>query len=58
MSKFNPSPKKLVVNELIEQGYTVDYDDALRLCHELEEEQQTDGKIAIGLTAVGIIGAG
>jgi|GEM_PF-2654671 len=58
MSKFNPSPKTLVVNELIEQGYTVDYDDALRICHELEEEQQTHHKAAIGLTAVGIVGAG
>ena len=58
MSKFNPSPKTLVVNELIEKGYTVDYDDALRLCHELEEEERTDGKIAIALAAVGIIGAG
>jgi len=58
MTKFNPSPKTLVVNELIEQGYTVDYDDALRLCHELQDKEQTDGKIAIGLAAVGIIGAG
>jgi len=58
MSKFNPRPKQLVVNELIEKGYTVDYDDALRLCHELEEEEKTDGKIAIALAAVGIIGAG
>lgn len=58
MTKFNPSPKTLVVSELIEKGYTLDFDDALRLCHELEEGEQTDGKIAIGLTAVGIIGAG
>ena len=58
MSKFNPSAKKLVVNELIEKGYTVDFDDALRLCHELEEGEQTDHKVAIGLTAVGIVGAG
>jgi len=58
MPKFNPSPKTLVVNELIERGYTIDYDDALRICHELEEEQQTHHKAAIGLTAVGIVGAG
>ena len=58
MSKFNPSPKTLVVNELIERGYTIDYDDALRICHELEEEQQIHHKAAIGLTTVGIIGAG
>ena len=58
MKSFNPSPKTLVVNELIEKGYIPDYDDALRLCHELEEEEQTDGKFAIGLTAVGIVGAG
>jgi hypothetical protein len=58
MNSFNPSPKTLVVNELIEKGYIPDHDDALRLCHELEEQEQTDGKFAIGLTAVGIIGAG
>ena len=58
MTKFNPSPKTLVVSELIEKGYNLDFDDALRLCHELEEGEQTDGKIAIGLAAVGIVGAG
>jgi hypothetical protein len=58
MSRFNPSPKRLVVSELIESGYIPDLDDALRLCHDLEEEEQTNGKFAIGLTATGIIGAG
>jgi hypothetical protein len=58
MSSFNPSPKQLVVSELIESGYIPDLDDALRLCHDLEEEEQTNGKLAIGLTATGIIGAG
>ncbi len=55
---FNPAPKQLVVNELIEQGYTPDLDDALRLCHNLEEQESLHHKLAIGLTAVGIVGTG